>query len=50
MKMPDQVCQNRVSVVEIDYHQRNRWKQYADDQNVLLHNLFATSDAKVNGK
>ena len=37
MKMPDQVRKYRVAVSEIDHHQRNRRKQHADNQNVLLH-------------
>ena len=37
MEMPDQVCQYRIAVAEIDHHQRNRRKQHADDENILLH-------------
>ena len=37
MQVADQACQHGVPIAEIDHHQRDCWKQHANDQNVLLH-------------
>ena len=41
MKVTDQVCQNRISIAEIDHHQRDCRKQNPNNKNILFHAFTA---------
>ena len=47
MKTANQVCQNRLAVAKIYHHQRDRQKQHADDQHVLLHLQVLCLDGSI---